>query len=205
MHPFVKILEKIEQSGTFATFGKLDPIFPGLIIKNVGEIALPLLPAQAEQIIAECEQAPFGRGEDTIIDLTVRNVWQISPDAIQFTNPNWNFAIEEACKKVAQELGLSNSLIHFELYKVLIYAKGSFFQEHRDTEKIPNMFATMVVNLPSPHEGGELIIKHQGESHQFSFAGKKFSAEFATFYADCYRQLPRPEGTGLGRILQALC
>jgi hypothetical protein len=190
MSQFVELMKKIENAGTFSASGKLDPVFPGLIIKNVGEISLPLSENQAEKIIQQCEQAPFGRGEETIVDTNVRNVWQISPETLEFTNPQWDLVIANACKDVAKQLGLSDCKINFELYKVLVYAKGSFFQEHRDTEKIPNMFATMVVNLPSTHEGGELIVRHAGESNQYSFAGKsKFYPEFAAFYADCYHEV----------------
>lgn len=190
MQSFVALMQKVEGAGTFSVFGKLDPVFPGLIVKGVGEISLPLLQGQAEQIIEQCELAPFGRGEETILDTNVRNVWQIAVDALEFTNPQWEIAIENGCYAIAKQLGLSDCKIKFELYKVLVYTKGSFFQEHRDTEKIPNMFATLVVNLPSTHEGGELIVRHGCESAQYSFAGKaRFYPEFAAFYADCYHEV----------------
>ena len=77
-----------------------------------------------------------------------------------------------------------------EPYKLLIYGKGSFFTTHRDTEKIPNMFATLVINLPSEHEGGELIISHGGQSQSYSFAdGDTFQPRFVAFYADCYHEV----------------
>ncbi len=190
MNEFVELMQKIEGTGTFSVSGKLDPVFPGIVVKNVGDISLPLIDSQAEKIIAQCEQAPFGRGEETLIDTTVRNVWQISPEALEITNPQWDTVIANACKEIAKQLGLLDSQIDFELYKILVYTKGSFFQEHRDTEKIPNMFATMVVNLPSMHEGGELIVKQGSETSCYSFAGKaKFYPEFAAFYADCYHEV----------------
>jgi len=48
-----------------------------------------------------------------------------------------------------------------ELYKLLVYDDGSFFLEHRDTEKSPGMFGTLIVALPSLHTGGELVIRHR--------------------------------------------
>ena len=49
------------------------------------------------------------------------------------------------------------------------------------------MFATFVVNLPSAHEGGELIISHAGQSQRYSFADSSlFAPRFVAFYADCY-------------------
>lgn len=202
MHPFVKLMKQIESSGTFSAFGKMSPIFPGLVIQNVGEVSLPLSEHQAKEIVNQCEQAPFGRKEETIIDTNVRNVWQVPSKMVELSNPEWNLVVEKACKEVANKLGLSDCKVHFELYKVLLYAKGSFFKEHRDTEKIPNMFATMVINLPSTHEGGELIIRHGTEQTQYSFAGKsKFYPEFAAFYADCYHEvLPIQSGFRLSLI-----
>ena len=41
--------------------------------------------------------------------------------------------------------------------------KGQFFASHRDTEKAPGMFATLVVVvvLPSTSTGGELLVRHK--------------------------------------------
>lgn len=47
---------------------------------------------------------------------------------------------------------------------MLIYEKGAFFKAHTDTEKIPGMFGTMVICLDSAHEGGDVIVKHQGKT-----------------------------------------
>lgn len=46
------------------------------------------------------------------------------------------------------------------LYKLLVYEKGGFFLPHRDGEKLDRMVATLVIVLPSIHEGGALILSH---------------------------------------------
>jgi predicted 2-oxoglutarate/Fe(II)-dependent dioxygenase YbiX len=52
------------------------------------------------------------------------------------------------------------------------------------------MFGTLVVNLPSVHEGGELIVSHGGQSYTYSFAdGDGFHPAFVAFYADCYHEV----------------
>ena len=60
-------------------------------------------------------------------------------------------------------------------------------QLHRDTEKITGMFGTLVVQLPSDFEGGQLNVHHQGKQVTFDFSGVKASTDFhyAVFYADC--------------------
>lgn len=189
MDKLLNLLNELESPGTFSAAGTLPSILPGLEINNVGEISLPLNPEQAEKIIAQCEQAPFGLKEQTIVDTEVRNVWQLSPSAFQLQNPDWATAINKLCEQISQQLGLGEVAIESELYKLLLYGKGCFFTSHRDTEKMDNMFATLVISLPSTHEGGELIISHAGECHQYSFAGKKYSPEYAVFYADCFHEV----------------
>ena len=62
-------------------------------------------------------------------------------------------------KRAAEGLGVKGP-VTAELYKLLVYDKGSFFVSHRDTEKAPGMFATLVVALPSQSKGGELVVRH---------------------------------------------
>ena len=48
----------------------------------------------------------------------------------------------------------------------------------------------LVVNLPSEHEGGELIVSHGGQSRTYSFADSDgFHPAFVAFYADCYHEV----------------
>ena len=123
------------------------------------------------------------------MDPEVRRSWQISADDFELGNPQWNEALRAAVDQIGKELGLSDCQIAFEPYKLLVYEAG-FFRLHRDTEKIPNMFATFVVNLPSAHEGGELIISHAGQSQRYSFADSSlFAPRFVAFYADCYHEV----------------
>jgi hypothetical protein len=51
------------------------------------------------------------------------------------------------------------------------------------------MVATLVVVLPSPHEGGALIVDHQGEKQRIQGApcGKKL--KLIAFYADCHHEI----------------
>lgn len=41
------------------------PAFPGLSVKGVGMVSLPLLAEQAEKVITQCEKSPFGHNMDT--------------------------------------------------------------------------------------------------------------------------------------------
>ena len=190
MQELLALLDKVETSGTFSVSGTLPSILPGLKVKGVGHIALPLLEHQAKALIELSQKSPYGRGEETILDTNVRNSWQIAAEDFELTNPQWEEALQEAVEQIGKQLGLDDCKIEFEQYKLLIYEKGGFFAAHRDTEKTPNMFGTLVINLPSEHEGGELIVSHGGQSHTYSFADSDgFHPAFVAFYADCYHEV----------------
>ena len=42
---------------------------PAIDVDGVGRIAFPILPVQAERLSAIAEAAPFGRGEETVIEV----------------------------------------------------------------------------------------------------------------------------------------
>jgi hypothetical protein len=97
---------------------------------------------------------------------------------------------------VKSEFGIKQN-VTAALYKLLIYEKGSFFVPHRDTEKSHRMFATLVICLPSKHEGGQLIVTHAGQSQEVDFSGNasNYELQYAAFYADCKHEI-RPVTSG---------
>ena len=190
MNELVDLLERIENPGTFVVDGKLSSVPPGLKVKGLGLIALPFLEHQAQTLIQVSEQAPYGLGEETVLDTKVRNTWQISSENFSLTNPQWQQSLQKSVDKIGMQLGLHGCKINADPYKLLIYETGSFFSVHRDTEKVANMFATLVVNLPSEHEGGELVVSHGKQSKHFSFTNSdSFYPGFVAFYADCYHEV----------------
>ena len=57
-----EILHTVQRPGDFYTTGTTDIFAPRLEVTGVGPIVLPLLPVQAQQLIAVAERAPYGRG-----------------------------------------------------------------------------------------------------------------------------------------------
>ena len=53
------------------------------------------------------------------------------------------------------------------------------------------MFGTLVVQLPSDYEGGQLTVFHQGKETEYSFGGPEacYNFYFAAFYADCQHDI----------------
>ncbi len=184
-----ELLSTVQRPGDFFASGRLELLPPRLTVDGVGQIALPLLPVQAEQLIALAERAPYGRGATTIVDTSVRRTWQIGPDRVRLDGKHWQATLDRAVALAAEGLGVDEP-VSAELYKLLIYDKGSFFVSHRDTEKAPGMFATLVLALPSLSSGGELVVRHKEREVRLDLANDDPSEmAFAAFYADCVHEV----------------
>lgn len=191
----LEILQTVQRPGDFYNSGKQEIFAPNMTVDGVGAIALPLLQGQAEQLIAIAEQAPYGRGEQTLIDTEVRRTWQISPEKIQMSGRHWVGTLQAIVARCATVLGVQEPVVA-ELYKMLVYDTGGFFVGHRDTEKAPGMFATLVIVLPSIYTGGELLVRHQGREVCLDLSSQDASElAFAAFYADCWHEV-RPVASG---------
>ena len=186
---FATALGTVNRPSAFFIAGTQQMLAPGLTVDGIGPIALPLLPVQAEQLIAAAERAPYGRGEDTLTDIAVRRTWQIGADRVRIMGKHWPDTIGAIVARVAEGLGVEGP-VEAELYKLLIYDRGSFFVPHRDTEKVSRMFATLVLALPSVSEGGELIVRHKDREARLDLHCEDQSdLAFAAFYADCVHEV----------------
>ena len=227
------VLQTVQTPGDFFAAGECALHLPLIEVEGIGPIALPLLPAQAAQLIAAAERAPYGRGADTLLDTSVRRTWQIGVDRVRIRDRHWPAMLDGIVERAAMGLGAGVG-VKAELYKLLVYDEGSFFLEHRDTEKSPGMFGTLIVALPSLHTGGELVIRHREREVRLDVRSADVSElAWAAFYADCVHEvlpitsgcrlvlvynlrrtvrgrLPRPpsydkETADLGRLLRSWC
>jgi hypothetical protein len=187
-----RALGQIDRPGTFCVRGSLPAVLPGLEVEGLGLVGLPLTAKTAKDLIKRCHQAPYGKGEKTLVDTSVRRVWRLEPDHFALKNPDWDRVIKEIVAKVQEELGLEGQKLTSHLYDLLLYEPGSFFLPHRDGEKLDRMVATLVVALPSSHQGGELIVRHEDQEQTIDFGGTTgdaFRIHYAAFYADCEHEV----------------
>ena len=133
-------IEECEFKGTFAVGGEINSnIRPIVTVDEVGAISFPCSKEQAAYLISKMEQAPFGKGFDTVIDTSVRKAWQIDASKVQIEQ-TWisevlNGIVSEACSA----LGFNDQVVEAKLYKLLCYQEGGHFKKHRDTEKEPGI------------------------------------------------------------------
>jgi hypothetical protein len=196
-------LAKVDRPGTFCTSGRLPVVLPGLEVSAMGSVSLPLGKQQAAQLKKQAHLAPYGKGEQTLVDPDVRRVWEIDAEHVTLANPEWQEVVEQAVRAMQEELGLEKQKLQAHLYKLLLYEPGSFFLSHQDGEKLDRMVATLVIALPSLHIGGELIVRHEGRETIVDFGGpdSQFHIQFAAFYADCEHEIrPVTEGFRLALV-----
>ncbi|NDZ18985.1 hypothetical protein C7T35_21950 [Variovorax sp. WS11] len=202
---FAKLLRTVRTPGDYYATGACAIPLPRLEVAGVGAIALPLLSVQAGQLIGVAERAPYGRGQETLIDTEVRRTWQINAERVLIEGKNWARTLSAIVERAATGLGVTDAVVP-ALYKLLVYDQGSFFVGHRDTEKAPGMFATLIIALPSVHTGGELVIRHKGREVLLDLRCQDPSeAAFAAFYADCVHEvLPVTSGCRLALVYNLL-
>ncbi|KAG1695294.1 hypothetical protein DVH05_020673 [Phytophthora capsici] len=192
-----KLLARAEShAGEYSFGGRADslPPLPGLFVDGLGAISTPLNTHEAQKLIALCKKSRFGHNMDTKMDENVRKSWQLEPSLVQFQNPLWQSGIESLSNIIADRLGYQGVPLSCPLYKLLVYEEGGHFVKHQDTKKEDGMIATLVVQPPSHHEGGDLVVYLNGElkfRHDFGKSDGKaaFYPHYAVHYADAEHAL----------------
>src|SRR5262245_53180008 len=121
-----QLLAGLGEAARFESVGQIPAVLPGLEVKGIGSIGVPVAPADAKRIIGKASQAPYGRGEATVVDTDVRRVWQLEPSQFELRNAAWSKAVASIVDAVKRDLGIHGKVIA-EPYKLLVYEKGSFF------------------------------------------------------------------------------
>jgi hypothetical protein len=129
-------LDGIKSSGSFAASGNLS-IFvdPKIDIPGVGTVGLPLNDKTADAVIKKCHQAPFGKGENTVVDKSIRNTWELNANEFKVQNSVWAEYVKQITSAALKELGFDEQRaagVRAELYKMLLYEKGALFKPHKE-------------------------------------------------------------------------
>jgi hypothetical protein len=113
--------------GSFSFFKSFtDAPNPSLHLDQVGTIGLPLSSRDADVIKAHSVQAPFGKGERTLVDKDVRDTWEIDCSLVRCENPEWEKFLDRVVGEVCTALGVNReaSQPRAAPYKLLLYEEG---------------------------------------------------------------------------------
>lgn len=190
LEPLQRALAGVRRPGDFFVQGSFEAPMPRVVVRGAGILSFPVPSVQVEAVIAQGERAPYGRGRETVLDTSVRKVWQLAPSQIDIGGKSWPDSFERILSTVTEGLGCADANVSAELYKLLVYDEGDFFKAHRDSEKTEGMFGTLLIVLPSPHAGGELVLRHGGHEATVDLSGDDVAElRFAAFYADCEHEV----------------
>ncbi len=160
-------------------------------VEGIGPIKFPIDQNTINKMLETSEEAKFGLREKTLLDKNIRNTQEISLDKLRIKYNDEVFKV--MLDKVRVNLGLSEEVkLMPHLHNMLIYGQDQFFKSHQDSEKLDGMVASLVLVLPSPHIGGDLVIKHNDAKHNFTseqLNSDKIKA--VAFYADCQHEVKK--------------
>ncbi|KAF9535325.1 hypothetical protein CPB83DRAFT_901074 [Crepidotus variabilis] len=153
---------------------------------------------QISALAQACQPATFGVNQQDVLDESYRKAGKMDAEnfATQFS-PNDLGMIAIIKGHLFRER--SEQPMRAELYKLNVYGPGAFFKSHVDTPRSDTMFGSLVIILPTVHEGGNLIFRHDDNEWNFESA-KAVSmsppqAAFAAFFSDVeHKVLPVTAG-----------
>ncbi|TDL27750.1 hypothetical protein BD410DRAFT_893942 [Rickenella mellea] len=163
--------------------------------------------AQLDELTKACQPATFGANQADVLDETYRKAGKMDLEhfAINFSPERVGLALEVKSRLLG--LDADERSIKLEPYKLkstvsaIVFfsdwicrlnrapGKGSFFKAHKDTPRGEKMFGSLVVVLPTAHEGGGLLLRHDQKEMVFD-SGKAFDSKplgtiaFVAFYSD---------------------
>lgn len=100
---------------------------PVLKLADLGTVKFPLSTRDADAIKSRAVQAPFGKGERTVVDKSVRDTWELDSTQVVIANSARKKFVDEAAVEVYRALGVNHgaSQPRCDLYKLLPYETGS--------------------------------------------------------------------------------
>lgn len=164
-----------------------------------------------QQLFEDVQPATFGYQGQDVLDESYRKASKLDPSHFDCTfNPYEMGIIDEVAqillpgfKRKTNSNNNGNSSItpgteginvmRAELYKLNVYSGPSgHFKAHVDTPRSNEQIGSLVVCLPSAHQGGQLEVRHQGQSMRFDWSMPETARpeiQWAAFYSDCEHEV----------------
>ncbi|KAL4922136.1 hypothetical protein BDW62DRAFT_197372 [Aspergillus aurantiobrunneus] len=142
-------------------------------------------PETLQRLVADCDPASFGRGDQDVIDPEYRKAGKINTDQFATSFHPADFHILENLAQVLLP-SVSN-----ETDNQLVYSGPSgHFRKHVDTPRAANQIGSLVVCLPAAFTGGKLSVEHHGQKVEFDWSANSGTIiQWAAFYSDCKHEI----------------
>ncbi|KAH0832276.1 hypothetical protein J3R83DRAFT_13269 [Lanmaoa asiatica] len=140
-------------------------------------------------LYAACKPAHFGRNKETVLDDTYRKAKKIDLDSFSMPFDLHSLGILEQVSSGLLTGKRGPGITEMELYKLNVYGEGDFFKPQQDTPRSESMVGSLVVVLPTQHEGGRLVLRQGTQEWILDFADKLSAATdplvcFVAFFGD---------------------
>ena len=122
-----------------------------MFIQNYGHMPLPLNSLAAEGFIQKSNIQTFNG-----------QYYYINPCRIAFENPDWDEKLQNLVDNVAIQMGCNGKVIS-KIKKLKLYKEGSHLLKHKIDLSDKTVFATLVIQLPSVHEGKYVLLGFVGQ------------------------------------------
>ncbi|KAE8263489.1 hypothetical protein A4X09_0g7218 [Tilletia walkeri] len=131
------------------------PSLPGLFIEGIGHVALPILSSFQAEAVAQAskDQACSEAFEE------------VEASKVKFENPEWQRGIDKTMELVSSQLGLPHITLSAQLCHLRLFRRSNTSTRQHGRRENPNHFCTLIVQLPSLSEGGNVLVhKPDGKS-----------------------------------------
>ncbi|KAF5021733.1 hypothetical protein F66182_6234 [Fusarium sp. NRRL 66182] len=159
-------LNAIQSTGNIASFSTYQLfINPGIKIHGHSIVPLPLTDHYAEVIKKVCKAS---QDADADADAAASNVWELDYTKFELTNPMWPSFLGKVACDITKALGASNTML--KLQKLTLDEPGSPTQACQGSNQGDDTIGTLVIFLPSEHQGGNIRISFGDKTSTFSTA-----------------------------------
>lgn len=161
------------------------------------------------QLLVDMQPATFGNQGQDVVDETYHKASKLDPYQFDCTfNPYEMGIIDEVAqillpgvkwKTISNNNSAGNprtegiNVIRAELHRLNVYSSPSgHFKAHVDTPRSNEQVGTLVVCLPSAYQGGQLEVRHQGQSTKFDWSmpeNVRPEIQWAAFYSNCEHEV----------------
>jgi predicted 2-oxoglutarate/Fe(II)-dependent dioxygenase YbiX len=147
-----------------------------------GDLGVADDPQFARWLGEHAEPAPFGEKTKTKVDAKVRRAERlVARDKVRVVGFDPESVLDEIAAVMSPGFELAAKLVD-----VVVYPEGGKFAPHKDTPRSPDLVGTLVVEVPSTHQGGALRIDDGRTKETFDWSGKADHdrARWVALYSD---------------------
>ncbi|GAM25436.1 hypothetical protein SAMD00019534_086110 [Acytostelium subglobosum LB1] len=144
-------------------------------VRNVGILSFPIYKEQVNNLISISSAS--------ISKVNPKGNNLIKKEVISISGIGFNKFFEGIIGTIRESMGLSGESVEAKLYLLLIFKdEDTSFLPRSDIAK---KFGTLVLTLPCPHAGGDLMIQHDGKETIVSMENNSVSEiKWCAFYDD---------------------